>query len=176
MPDRDLKIIREQVHADIVGNNYGRTNLTKGENKAINRRGWRAALEVSRNVCQYCSTKNALRRSDGLLLAGAQAHLRRKAFSQEFRLVEPRKFEAKGAATTNFVFNILENRDDILLVPKSLPQHRANSLRQTKVGVGVKENQGQRINSTQRAVASFKDMSSTCWTYPAPVLRSRSIF
>lgn len=162
MPDRDIEILRHQMHPDIVGNHYCGANLPKGQDKAIYGRWWRAILAVSSDVGKDCSADDALGRCNRLLLACTKAHLRRKTFSQKVWLIKPRKLETQRAAVTDLILDILEDGNHILLVPKLPSQHRTNALCQTKVSVGIEEDKCQRFSSAQRAVASFNDMSNSC--------------
>src|SRR3569833_1799780 len=96
----------------------------------------------------------------GLLLcffASAQLYCLRKPLSSKHGIIKPRVLELQSGTTTHLILNIVENSDDISLLPKGDAQQQQETKHQTKKDKRIEENERQSRSSSCSANESCTD-------------------
>ena len=140
MPDFDIEIFGKLVHAEVVGHDDGGTNLTEGQDETIRRRGRRASLRgVADRVGQDMGAEHAGGSFDLYPLFFAKANLSCHAFGIQFCIGEPRIKKLQAGILEDFVFDLFQDGEDVLLLSEFDPQQGADALGQSQICVGIKQ-------------------------------------
>src|SRR3989338_6542916 len=93
----------------------------------------------------------------------AKANLSCHAFGIQFCIGEPWIKKLQAGILENFVFDLFQDCEDVLLLSEFDSQQGADALGQSQISVGIKQRQNHRCSSSWSAWASCSGVSSTCW-------------
>ena len=137
------------MHAKVIRHHDGRLDLAECQQTAIGRARRRPAFGgVGLRVREDPPVQHALRRLDAGLVGLTQANLFGKSFARELVAVEPGIDRAQPCIAMDLVLDRLMDRlRTYPFCPNLMPTAGLERLSQAEVGVGIEQNQRQRLSS-----------------------------